>query len=255
VRKLLLGLVLLCPTSTFANASNDAASTAAVAASPIDASSTQLLLVRAATWWTSSASLQRYERKKGEAWQAVGEAVPVGIGRNGMAWGRGLHVTPAKAMVKREGDHRSPAGVFALETAFGAASSLPADAHGFPYFRASSTSYCVEDKRSEHYNHLIDSNQVRPAAWEQWSELARADGLFDWAVVVRQNAPDVQKGAGSCVFLHIWRGPGRPTAGCTAMPQDRLVEVLRWLDPKRKPLLVQLPEAALRGVRESWGLP
>ena len=41
------------------------------------------------------------------------------------------------------------------------------------------------------------------------------------------------------IFLHIWRGAGQPTAGCTAMSQDHLLRVLNWLDPNREPRLVQ----------------
>jgi D-alanyl-D-alanine dipeptidase len=172
-----------------------------------------------------------------------------------MAWGRGLHITPAKGPIKREGDHRSPAGVYALDTAFGAASELPPTSRGFPYAQMHATSYCVEDQRSEHYNQLIDSTTVAPTGWERWSAMARPDGLFDWGIVVRQNAPDTKRGAGSCVFLHIWRGPQKPTAGCTAMAKDRLLEILRWLDPEQHPLLVQLPDEAFRTVQSPWGLP
>ncbi len=162
---------------------------------------------------------------------------------------------PAKGLLKHEGDHRSPAGVYELEVAFGAAAELPPSSHGFPYTQTRSTTYCVEDQRSEHYNQLIDSSVVAPNGWERWSEMARPDGLFDWGIVVRQNAPEVKRGAGSCVFLHIWRGPKKPTAGCTAMPKDALVEVLRWLDHDRHPLLVQLPDEAFKAVQSSWGLP
>lgn len=172
-----------------------------------------------------------------------------------MGWGRGLHTPVGKGPVKREGDRRSPAGVYALDIAFGAASSLPEGARSFPYLQTRSTTYCVEDSRSEHYNELVDSTRVTPSAWEQWSAMARADGLFNWGVVVKQNSPETQKGAGSCVFLHIWRGPNRPTSGCTAMATEQIVTTLRWLDPTRKPLLVQLPDPVLRDVRRAWDLP
>jgi L,D-peptidoglycan transpeptidase YkuD (ErfK/YbiS/YcfS/YnhG family) len=224
--------------------------------SPVAATSTQLLLVRSLAWWASTGTLQRFERGAGGDWKTVGEPIPVDLGRNGMGWGRGLHQPLGRGgPVKREGDRRSPAGVYRLDTAFGAAETLPAGAHGFPYLQTRSTTYCVEDARSAHYNQLIDSTKVAPSAWEQWSEMARPDGLFKWGVVVEQNSPEPQKGAGSCVFLHIWRGPSRPTAGCTAMPEEKLVEVLSWLEPSRKPLLVQLPDPVLKEARGAWSLP
>ena len=158
-------------------------------------------------------------------------------------------------MAKSEGDGKSPAGVFALGRAFGIAAALPGATHEFPYQRTQSSTYCVEDVRSTYYNQIIDARDVVRTGWEKWSELRRRDGLFDWGIVVHQNDSDIQKGAGSCVFLHVWRGPHVPTAGCTAMPRDRIQAILRWLDPAAQPLLVQLPQPVLDAVRKAWGLP
>jgi hypothetical protein len=39
------------------------------------------------------------------------------------------------------------------------------------------------------------------------------------------------------------------------MPREDLEATLRWLDPRREPVLVQLPEPAFQAERSSWGLP
>jgi hypothetical protein len=39
------------------------------------------------------------------------------------------------------------------------------------------------------------------------------------------------------------------------MPQVELEDVLRWLDPARKPLLVQLPAADYERLSSRWKLP
>lgn len=116
-------------------------------------------------------------------------------------------------------------------------------------------SYCVEDTRSTYYNQIVDSTRIGSSVWEQRSGLLRPDGLFNWGVVVEQNAPNIKKAAGSCVFLHIWRGANRPTAGCTSMSSHELERVIRWLNPVRNPILIQLPDAELRTRRDAWGLP
>lgn len=216
----------------------------------------QLILVRAPHWWSITATLQRYVRESAtDQWSPVEDPIPVNLGRRGLAWGRGLHPSPKNGPSKTEGDGRSPAGVFELERAFGEAEALPAGSHGFPYLQTQPTSYCVEDIRSEHYNTLIDSTQVKAKGWERWSPLKRTDGLFRWGVVVRHNTPEIIVGAGSCVFLHIWRGPRQPTSGCTAMQADHLEAIIRWLDPKHHPVLVQLPEGEYRAKKEAWALP
>jgi L,D-peptidoglycan transpeptidase YkuD (ErfK/YbiS/YcfS/YnhG family) len=222
---------------------------------PVAAAVHQLLVVLAPTWDSSSGTLQRYERNETSGWREVGTVIPVDLGRRGLAWGRGLHPEAGAGPLKHEGDARSPAGVFALQTAFGVAAGLPVGGHGFPYLQTTPSTYCVEDVRSPHYNELIDAAQVKRVGWQKWSPLRRADGLFRFGVVVRQNAADVVMGAGSCVFLHVWRGPHRPTVGCTAMASESIEEILRWLDPKAEPVLVQLPEPAYETVRAGWSLP
>jgi D-alanyl-D-alanine dipeptidase len=225
------------------------------AVSPIPTATQQLLLVHAASWTAAWGVLERYERDGANAWKLVSSPIPVNIGRSGMAWGRGLHAMPSAGPRKTEGDGKSPAGVFPLAQAFGIAAQLPVEALGFPYLHTEPTTYCVEDLRSEHYNQIVDATEVHRSSWEKWSELKRPDGLFDWGLVVAQNQPDTVRGAGSCVFLHIWRGPHVPTAGCTAMPREQIEVVLRWLDPSKQPVLVQLPDVELELVRSAWALP
>lgn len=215
----------------------------------------QLLLVRAEAWYSSTATLTRYTKTTDGDWQPVGEPIAVNVGRRGMAWGRGMHTIPETGPRKREGDNKSPAGAFTLDHAFGTDTALPAAAHGFPYKQSLPTTYCVEDTRSEFYNRIIDARDVKVPSWEKWSKLQRSDGLFDWGIVVRHNTESTDRGAGSCVFLHLWKGPRRPTAGCTAMNRNALEDVLRWLDPDARALLVQLPEPAYQQVKEAWGLP
>ena len=42
-------------------------------------------------------------------------------------------------------------------------------------------------------------------------------------------------GRGSAIFLHV--GARGPTAGCVALPVRELLELLRWLEPARSPLI------------------
>ena len=54
-------------------------------------------------------------------------------------------------------------------------------------------------------------------------KLRRADPLYDVIVTTDWNWPHAVPGKGSAIFLHRWRRPGAPTAGCVAMdPRDLL---------------------------------
>jgi D-alanyl-D-alanine dipeptidase len=85
--------------------------------------------------------------------------------------------------------------------------------------------------------------------------MLRPDGEYRWGVVVDHNTDPVTAGAGSCIFLHIWLGPGVGTTGCTAMSQEQLEGLLARLDPARRPLLVQLPRPEYKKLRRHWKLP
>ncbi|MDD3775796.1 MAG: hypothetical protein PHV08_07565, partial [Sulfurovaceae bacterium] len=55
------------------------------------------------------------------------------------------------------------------------------------------------------------------------------------------------KGAGSCIFMHIKE---IPTTGCTAMSESQMKEIIQWLDPKAKPLLLQAPKSEAKKLME-----
>jgi len=68
--------------------------------------------------------------------------------------------------------------------------------------------------------------------------MLRADGLYDAGAVIEYNTDPVVPGLGSAIFLHIWREDGaKPTAGCVALPEDRLRELLGWLDAEAAPVI------------------
>ena len=73
--------------------------------------------------------------------------------------------------------------------------------------------------------------------------------------MVDYNRQAPKPGAGSCIFLHVWRSPEKGTAGCTAMAEQDLQAILGWLRNEKNPLLVQMPRAEYEKVWKPWGLP
>src|SRR5580658_2808287 len=230
------------------------------------ARSTQMIVVTTSGWNAVEGRLRRYERATvHEEWRPVGDAISIVVGRNGLAWGIGVvptddaQVRSAADPVKREGDGRAPAGVLALGTAFGYASEPPQGLK-MPYLRLTLSIECVDDPGSKHYNHIVDRSVVAPD-WNSSEHMRDAGESYRWGVVVDHNgtvtgdANPPEPGGGSCVFLHIWRSHDQGTAGCTAMPQTELETLLTWLDPARRPVLVQLPEPAYERLIDLWMLP
>jgi D-alanyl-D-alanine dipeptidase len=226
----------------------------ATAPPPALARATQLLVVTTATWDTTGGTLRRYSRDATGAWRAEGPRVPVVVGRTGLAWGVGVAPDAAGEPAKREGDGKAPAGVFPLAMAFGFAPSAAAVGTRLPYLPLAETTECVDDTASAHYNAIVDRARVPRVDWTS-SERMRGIDLYRLGVVVDYNASPPAAGRGSCIFLHVWRGPRSSTAGCTAMAEPALAELVRWLDPARRPALVQLTDGAYARRRAAWGLP
>jgi L,D-peptidoglycan transpeptidase YkuD (ErfK/YbiS/YcfS/YnhG family) len=225
-----------------------------LAASPVPAESRQLLLSVSESWEAPSSRVGRYERAtSAEPWKRVGEDVSASLGRRGLGWGRGLHSDRVLGPTKREGDFKSPAGVFDLRLATGYAAAPPPGTR-LPYRVATSTLRCVDDTASAFYNQLVDEGEVLKD-WSSAEDMRRPDDLYRLLVFVGHNDAPVERGLGSCIFLHLRASASATTAGCTAFDASALEALLRWLDPKLRPVLVQLPEASYKALAGPWGLP
>jgi len=165
----------------------------------------------------------------GGAWSAAGPPARVVVGRGGVG-------------PKREGDGRSPAGVYPIGEAFGYGPQPP-EGLTIPYRPLSPGAVCVDDPASALYNRIVDPDTLSGSP--EWAsaepmrrDLSHGDDLYRWGVEIRYNAQG-EPGAGSCIFFHVWRGPESPTVGCTAMAAADLLALARWLDPSAEPVVVQ----------------
>jgi zinc D-Ala-D-Ala dipeptidase len=223
------------------------------ARTPLDGAR-QMVLVVTPAWDSTGGTLRRFERDSDtDAWRAVGDAVPVVVGRTGVAWDDSQVTPVAGEPVKREGDGRSPAGAFALDTAFGFDIRQIVSWVRLPYVQLRTSTECVDDTRSTYYNTIVNRDSVARVDWSSAERMREID-QYAYGVHVAYNAPP-RPARGSCIFLHIWAGPGSVTAGCTAMNQDALKALMGWIDPQRRPMLVQLPASALARLRGAWRLP
>lgn len=219
--------------------------------SPLTGSS-QIVVVTTPDWSAVDGTMQEYERR-GAVWQPVGEAIPVVVGRTGLAWGKGVVSTMAfHGPRKVEGDGKAPAGIYRFGSAFGFASE-PAGNPAIAYKQLTEATECVDDSASQFYNRIVDRDAASPVDWKS-SERMRSVAAYRLGLVVEHNGAAIPR-SGSCIFMHLWSGPGLGTAGCTAMDDAALESMLRWLDPAARPLLVQLPVAELQRLRSIWSLP
>ena len=142
----------------------------------------------------------------------AGRVLPCSVGRGG--------VTTAK----REGDGATPAGVHRVTGMLYRPDRIACPA---PWAQAilPGDLWCDESGHAS-YNH-----HARAPLAASHEVLRRADPLYDLILLTDWNWPLAQPGKGSAIFLHQWRRPGYPTAGCIAMSRgDR-----RWLAGRTQP--------------------
>ena len=154
-------------------------------------------------------------------WTQVLPPVKAVIGRKGLA----------PLGEKREGDGRTPSGVFALRRAFGYEEKV---ATGLAYQRVTERDFWIDAPDSLQYNQWV-AGDVPQVSHEV---LRRQDGLYKYAIVIEYNTDPVIPGAGSAIFLHVWRGAKKPTAGCVAVSNPDILLFLQWLDVHRNPIII-----------------
>lgn len=154
-------------------------------------------------------------------WEPIYRHVPAVVGRTGIA----------KEGQKKEGDGHTPSGSFTLTESFGYG---PVVNTGLTYRKVGADDFWVDDVDSSQYNLWIRS---KPQA-NSFERLLRDDHLYKLAVVIDYNRNPVVKGAGSAIFMHIWRRWDQPTAGCVATSERNLRKIAKRLDLNQHPIII-----------------
>ena len=136
----------------------------------------------------------------------MGRVFPCTIGRGGTTG------------TKREGDGCTPEGVHKITGMLYrpdriAASALP----GWAVPIGPGDLWC-DDPESEDYNLM-----VRVPFAGSHERLRRADPMYDLVILTGWNWPVAEYRKGSAIFIHSWRRPGAPTAGCVALARADLI--------------------------------
>lgn len=215
----------------------------------------QLLVVVSSDWNAVEGMLYRFQRHLSGEWELVAPSYSVVLGKQGMGWGRGaFDLSHEHGVHKKEGDEKSPAGLFHLGPTFGDELHRPY-AKNMPFLLITDGLECVDDPNSMYYNQFVNTHSLRNRDWKSSEKMKEIGHLYQIGIVVQHNLNPVESGMGSAIFMHVWSKEGVGTAGCTAMDVDHLREIAIWLDIHQKPCLVQLPINEYINKRSQWGLP
>jgi L,D-peptidoglycan transpeptidase YkuD (ErfK/YbiS/YcfS/YnhG family) len=199
------------------------APTAAHAAPPatlrrVPAGHDQAITVTVSSLRSTTATYEVWQRS-GSGWTRVMGPWAAHVGYNGVA----------ASGAKREGDGRTPSGVYNFAFAFGVrgnpGTQLP--------WRAVTGRYLVwdDDPASHRYNLWTDTRYAKAG---HSPEPLRVTPAYDAAAVIAYNTAR-RPGLGSAIFMHV--STGRSTAGCVSLPASQLTSVLRWLQPAQHPVI------------------
>ena len=190
---------------------------------------TRLVVVSVPNMQSTAASVRTFERMSPAArWEQRGESEPAVVGAQGIAWGN-PYVSFAKKdePLKREGDERTPAGVYRFGATFGfAANKLPGHLLLQP-----AKQFCVHDVSSRYYGQIVDK---RVAGEKTSGENMAKFPLYKRGIVIDYPARPQSKAGLVHLPAHLGRrgrrhrglrraprGAGRLPAGVGGKPQHR----------------------------------
>lgn len=155
------------------------------------------------------------EEQLANEWKVTYDTTRCTVGYNGIA----------SMGEKREGDGKTPAGTYTLGRFFGYDDDLNLKTKN-SFIDLEPNHYWMSDSSSPLYNSLIDYD---PAPLEA-EKMERNDHLYKYGIIINYNTDPVVPEKGSAIFLHIYRSPEKPTAGCVAVAEKDVVALMYWLD-------------------------
>jgi L,D-peptidoglycan transpeptidase YkuD (ErfK/YbiS/YcfS/YnhG family) len=183
--------------------------------------STQVLLVTNNNPLSLRAKIYLLE-KIGARWIPAFDPINAVIGKKGFA----------PLGEKREGDGRTPSGIFPMQITFGYDETIRTK---MPYRQALSDDLWIDDINAGDYNKWVKKEETLAASYEI---MKRNDNLYKYGIVIEYNTNPVIRGYGSAIFLHVWGGRDAATGGCVAVSEENILRILEWLDPAAKPLII-----------------
>lgn len=130
---------------------------------------------------------------------------------------------------KREGDGKSPKAVLRILRGWWRADRRLPPRTGLALAPARATFGWCDAPGHGQYNRL-----VRLPFAASHETLCRTDGQYDVVLELGWNVRPRVQGRGSAIFLHVMADAGTGTAGCIALPADRIDRLLACLGPRSR---------------------
>ena len=170
----------------------------------------QVLITLAGSRSSDTGELNVYTKGDDGAWKTVYAGIRAKYGMNGL-------------YKEKEGDSKTPVGVFKMNTPFGIADSV----EGFPdnYIKVDSDMYWNGDSASDRYNKLVNAKEYTAFDRSASEHLINYSGYYDYCIDIGYNYEGTPY-RGSAIFLHCVINDEH-THGCIAIPKEYMTEIMK----------------------------
>lgn len=197
---------------------------------PVESQCSQLIVVtdeetlyaKGTTFY--KALLHSYEMRK-EKWVEVYAPFKVNLG------GRGMAILNKK----KEGDLKTPTGFYPIPFAFGYKKDIETKMN---FIVVGKNHVWVCDTLSDQYNKMVIDTEGKYKDNLKNEKLYRPDVLNKYAIAIGYNMSPIVKGSGSAIFMHVERSANHKTAGCISMPEKKIKDLIKWLNPDMNPCIL-----------------
>jgi len=132
------------------------------------------------------------------------------------------------AKKKKEGDRKTPAGIFSLGKVFYRSDRIKNLKTKLKKIKITKNMAWCDNSNDKNYNKLIFLKKPNKEM------LYRKDRLYDIIVVINYNIRPIKKGNGSAIFIHIAKRKYSRTMGCVALNKKDLVQLLKTISKNTK---------------------
>lgn len=167
------------------------------------------------------ATLYKLE-KNGDNWAFASAPFSVNVGVKGIA----------EEGEKREGDVMTPSGFYPISFAFGVQKNVDTK---MEFRELNKYHVWVCDTSSDDYNQWVEDITGKYLNNKKNEHLLSIQPQYKYAIVIDYNSDPIVKGLGSAIFIHVQKKTHSKTAGCIAMAEKDIVDLIKWIDPSKDP--------------------
>ena len=201
--------------------------------------SKQVVLVTAKSWNATTGTVRTFE-KRNKTWAETHSSTKANLGYGGLVSGN----------KRKQGTGKTPTGTYAIKWAFGI---KPDPGVSIKYTKVGDDDAWTYNPRVPSTYNVFQTTNKKWLSYGNYVERLTTYGKqYNYVAVLDFNLPKgkITQGSnginrtdqsantarGGGIFLHV--SNGKNTAGCIAIPQKYMKNLLRWLDPKKNPVIV-----------------